>query len=90
MDGFAPRPTASTTMLAIPEVPAESLADRVVFALEQNPHVPGRRLRLETVGSRVVLQGIVKTYFEKQMAQETVRHVKGVEQVENCLEVTWG
>jgi osmotically-inducible protein OsmY len=66
-----------------------TLADRAVFALEQNPHVPGRRLRLETVGSRVVLQGVVKTFFEKQMAQETLRRVEGVEEVENCLEVTW-
>lgn len=71
------------------ELPAESLADRVVFALEQSPHIPGRRLRLETVGSRVVLQGAVRTFFEKQMAQEAVRRVAGVEEVDNCLEVTW-
>ncbi|HEX5103694.1 MAG TPA: BON domain-containing protein [Pirellulaceae bacterium] len=36
-----------------------------------------------------MLQGVVKTYFQKQMAQETVRRVAGVEEVENCLEVTW-
>ena len=82
---------ASPINLSMPklELPAESLADRVVFALEQSPHIPGRRLRLETVGSRVVLQGAVRTFFQKQMAQETVRRVAGVEEVDNCLEVTW-
>ena len=35
------------------------------------------------------MQGVVKTYFQKQMAQEAIRRVDGVEHVENCLEVTW-
>ena len=66
-----------------------TLAERVVSAIEANPHVNGRTLRFETDGSRVVMQGVVKSYFQKQMAQEAVRRVAGVEQVENCLEVTW-
>jgi len=36
-----------------------------------------------------VLQGSVRTYFQKQMAQEVVRRVEGVEEVDNCLEVLW-
>jgi osmotically-inducible protein OsmY len=67
----------------------QSLADRVVSAIESSPYVNGRTLRFETDGSRVVMQGVVKTYFQKQMAQETVRRVEGVQQVENCLEVNW-
>jgi osmotically-inducible protein OsmY len=67
----------------------QSLADRVASAIDSSPYVSGRTLRFETDGSRVVMQGVVKSYFQKQMAQETVRRVEGVEEVENCLEVTW-
>jgi len=69
--------------------PEHSLAERVDQAIRTNPFVSGRMLRFETDGSRVVLQGSVKSYFQKQMAQEAVRRVAGVEQVENCLEVLW-
>ncbi len=64
-----------------------SLAARVDQAIQTNPYVSGRTLRFETEGSRVVLQGSVKSYFQKQMAQEVVRKVDGVEQIDNCLEV---
>lgn len=66
-----------------------TLAQRVDQAIQTNPYVDGRSLRFETDGSRVVLQGKVKSYFQKQMAQEVVRRVAGVEQIENCLEVLW-
>lgn len=66
-----------------------TLAQRVDEAIQMNPHVDGRTLRFETDGARVVLQGKVKSYFQKQMAQEVVRRVAGVEQIENCLEVLW-
>ena len=68
---------------------APSLADRVDQAIQTNPYVSGRTLRFETDGGRVVLQGSVRTYFQKQMAQEVVRRVEGVEEVDNCLEVLW-
>jgi osmotically-inducible protein OsmY len=66
-----------------------SLADRVDQAIQTNPYVDGRTLRFETDGGRVVLQGRVKSYFQKQMAQEVIRRVEGVEQIDNCLEVLW-
>lgn len=66
-----------------------TLADRVDQAIQTSPYVNGRTLRFETDGSRVVLQGSVNSYFQKQMAQEAVRRVAGVEQIENCLEVLW-
>ncbi len=66
-----------------------TLADRIDQAIQTNPYVSGRTLRFETDGSRVTLQGCVRSYFHKQMAQEAVRRVAGVEEVENCLEVMW-
>ena len=66
-----------------------SLADRISLALDANPYINGRTLRIETDGSRVVMQGKVRTYFQKQMAQESIRRLDGALEVENRLEVTW-
>jgi osmotically-inducible protein OsmY len=66
-----------------------TLAFRVDQAIQTNPYISGRRLRFETEGSRVVLRGSVHSFFQKQMAQEIVRKVDGVEDIDNCLEVMW-
>jgi osmotically-inducible protein OsmY len=65
------------------------LDDRVLNALECNPHVSHRTLRFETSEGRVTLRGVVGTYFQKQMAQEAIRHVAGVKEIANELEVCW-
>lgn len=65
------------------------LADRAQVALEQNPHLPRRLVQLETQDGRVILKGTVKSYFQKQMAQESLRRIEGVEEIENQLQVHW-
>jgi hypothetical protein len=65
------------------------LADRVLSVLEQSPHVPHRNLRFEANQGLVILRGVVHSYYQKQMAQEVLLGVEGVEQVENQLEVEW-
>jgi len=64
------------------------LDDQLIAALERNPHLRGRSLRFETNEGRVTLRGIVHTYYQKQMAQEAVRHVDGVDEIRNELEVS--
>jgi osmotically-inducible protein OsmY len=63
------------------------LAERVYSILEKNPHVPHRNLRFETNAGHVVLKGVVRSFYQKLMAQEALLYVEGVEQVENQLEV---
>ncbi len=63
------------------------LVDRVLVALDRNPHLHGRRLRFEAEKGRVTLRGVVRSYFQKQMAQEALRHVEGVDEIRNELEV---
>jgi osmotically-inducible protein OsmY len=65
------------------------LDDRVLSALERNPYVGRRSLRFETSEGRVTLRGVVSTYFQKQMAQEALRHVDGIAEIANELEVCW-
>jgi len=66
-----------------------TLDERVEGAIVANPYLSRRKLRFETEDGRVVLTGEVGTYFQKQMAQEIVRRVEGVTEIENCLEVKW-
>lgn len=65
------------------------LREAVTEALQSSPYVGGSRLRIEAGGGRVRLHGDVGTFFEKQMAQEVVRRIDGVDVVENHLQVAW-
>ncbi|HUY34793.1 MAG TPA: BON domain-containing protein [Pirellulales bacterium] len=63
------------------------LADRIFSVLEQSPHVPHRNLRFETNRGQVTLHGVVRSYYQKQMAQEVLLGLEGVEHIENQLQV---
>jgi osmotically-inducible protein OsmY len=63
------------------------LNDRVLSALKRSPYLAGRNLRFETEHGRITLRGVVHSYFQKQMAQETVRHIEGIHEILNELEV---
>lgn len=63
------------------------LDDKVLTALSRSPYLWGRKLRFETAQGRVTLRGIVRSYFQKQMAQEALRRVEGVDEIYNELEV---
>ena len=65
------------------------LITRVANAIQKTPEVAQRRLRFEAQHGRIILRGTVASYFQKQMAQEAVRHVEGVEMIDNELEVVW-
>jgi osmotically-inducible protein OsmY len=58
-------------------------------ALAQNPFLSGRKLRIELSDGRVTLHGTVNSYYHKQMAQESLRNLAGVAEIENRLEVNW-
>jgi osmotically-inducible protein OsmY len=47
-------------------------------------------LVIETDADTVVVRGTVETYYQKQMAQEIMRRVEGVQKIDNQLEVSWG
>jgi osmotically-inducible protein OsmY len=66
-----------------------TLGDRVHQAISTNPYVRKQHLRTETANGRVVLRGTVASYYQKQMAQEALRDVEGVNDIENMLEVCW-
>jgi osmotically-inducible protein OsmY len=65
----------------------DPLADQVHSAIQGNPYLSGRKLRFEARQGRVVLRGTVATFFQKQMAQEALRRIDGIREIENELEV---
>lgn len=67
----------------------QDLADRVQLALDKQSHVPKRYLRFEASCGRVTLHGKVTSYYQKQMAQEVLRRLEGVQTIDNQLEVSW-
>jgi osmotically-inducible protein OsmY len=67
----------------------ETLQRRVQIALAHNPYVARKKLRFESQEGRVTLHGTVDSFFQKQMAQEVVRRLDGVDRIENELEVCW-
>jgi osmotically-inducible protein OsmY len=63
--------------------------ERVDRAVKTSPHLIRRDLRVQVDTDRVILTGMVDSYFQKQMAQEAVRRVDGVASIDNRLEVAW-
>ena len=60
---------------------------QVEDVVKTSPYLAGRKLRIEADAGRVVLHGTVRSYFQKQMAQEALRQVDGVQGIENRLVV---
>ena len=65
------------------------LDDCVETALLKQPNVPQRNLRFEASEGRVTLHGTVHSYYQKQMAQEALRRLEGVQTIDNQIEVSW-
>ena len=68
---------------------AATLQERINSAIGRNPHLAGRHFTIEARQGRIVLQGVVDSYYQKQLAQETAWSVEGVAAVENLLQVCW-
>ena len=63
------------------------LKHRVRLCLSAATHAVLRALVVEANEQSVILSGTVSTFYEKQLAQEIVRHVAGVRQVVNLVQV---
>lgn len=62
----------------------------LAFAITHNPHLlKDKKLHFNEKTGRVVMKGNVNTYFEKQLAQEALRNIEGVREIENELVVDW-
>jgi osmotically-inducible protein OsmY len=69
--------------------PRPALLDQVHGALSRSPYVSANEMRVEESDGVVRLEGAVRSFFHKQMAQELIRRVDGVERIDNRLQVKW-
>lgn len=76
-------------MEAAVAAPPKGLIEQVHGALSRSPYLAPKELRIEAEQGVIRLEGAVKSFFHKQMAQETIRRVDGVERIVNCLQVVW-
>lgn len=60
----------------------------VLIQLRSSPYSELRSVRCEFVSGQLYLEGHVPTYYMKQLAQETIRAVDGVEVIVNRV-VVW-
>jgi len=65
------------------------LLDQVQGALNKSYFLSPRQVQIETTGGNVQLKGTVGSFYQKQMAQELVRRLDGVERIDNLLQVNW-
>jgi osmotically-inducible protein OsmY len=65
------------------------LMDQVRLAIHADPHLARRNLQFEHRGRRVTVRGTVESYYQKQLAQETLRRIDGIDEIENHLSVCW-
>lgn len=64
-----------------------SLKEAVKNRLKGSAYPSMRRLECEVDDGVLILSGRVPTFFEKQVAQETLAGLAGINQIINCVEV---
>jgi hypothetical protein len=80
---------------AIAELPSTTAPERAELSLlarkhlECHPHFRGRLsgLEIQQRGRTLVLSGRLPTFYLKQLVQEAVRHLPGVQHVRNEIDV---
>jgi osmotically-inducible protein OsmY len=67
----------------------QPLAQQIYETVTVNPHLnqAGLMFQANVNEGRVVLRGSVRSFYEKQIAQEAVREIEGVKIIENQIEV---
>jgi osmotically-inducible protein OsmY len=63
------------------------LRELIESALSRSPYLSGRQLQCEVCDEDVVLRGVVHSYYQKQLAQESLRAIEGVTRIRNEIEV---
>lgn len=75
--------------MPVAQLTSNELQTRINLALKDSPHSLGDQVMGTTAEGVVILQGRVDTFYHKQVAQELLRKVDGVERIVNLLEVHW-
>lgn len=80
----------STIRVDAPRVPDEELAADVDHALLMDPAAESYEIKVSADDGKITLEGTVQSWAERELAATVAKGVRGVEQLENRLEVEWG
>ena len=78
----------SNLIVVKPQVFPSDLKQQIERALVRNAETDARNITIEVEGSKVILRGTVRSYAEKQAAEDTVWAAPGVTDVENRIVVS--
>jgi len=78
-----------TNLIAVKPHPLSSdLKQSIEKALVRNAQTDAKRITVEVQGSKVILRGTVRSYAEKQAAEETAWSAPGITEVDNRIVVS--
>jgi hypothetical protein len=63
------------------------LRDIVEAVLARSTYFSGKNLRFEVHEDGLVLRGVVRSYYHKQLAQESLKSISGMPRIQNEIEV---
>jgi hypothetical protein len=69
------------------EQPRSELRHLIESVISRSSFLSGRNLRFEVHEDAVVLRGVVRSYYQKQLAQESLRNIEGLAKINNEIEV---
>ena len=65
----------------------QSLAERIYTVLERSAFFDGRRVKLDIVDGKVLVSGVLPSYYQKQMVYQHLAQIPGVGEIRDELEV---
>jgi|GEM_PF-1673661 len=68
-------------------ISAPNMEEKLLSILRTEPRLAYREVHCQAESGRLILRGRVRSYFEKQVAQEILRRIEGVGEIRNELEV---
>lgn len=73
----------------VPKLTASEIKQKINAAFHRNATIDAEKINVETIGNKVTLTGRVKSWMEKNEAENTAWLAPGVERVENKIEIEY-
>lgn len=73
----------------VPQLTAMEIKQKINAAFHRNATIDAEKINVETSGNKVVLTGKVRSWMEKNEAENTAWLAPGVERVENKIEIEY-